>query len=124
MLILKTNTKKNIQNFKYLQIENKMSKNILLIHHSVTKTYSDKINTYFDKLVLENTKFKLISIDEKSMQEKVSVLSKLILNCDVILILVSLEFQKNKALMEMVNYAKDTKAILYSLNFSLTYPFF
>ena len=63
MLILKTNTKKNIQNFKYLQIENKISKNILLIHHSVTKTYSDKINTYFDKLVLENTKFKLISID-------------------------------------------------------------
>ena len=101
-----------------------MSKNILLIHHSVTKTYSDKIITYFDKLVLENTKFKLITIDEKSMQEKVSVLSKLILNCDVILILVSLEFQKNKALMEMVNYVKDTKAILYSLNFFSTYkPF-
>jgi hypothetical protein len=101
-----------------------MNRNILLIHHSVSKTTSDKINDYFEKLILENTKFKLISIDEKSMQEKVSVLSKLILNCDVIFILVSLEFQRNKGLMEMLNYAKDIKAKLYSLNFFSTYkPF-
>jgi hypothetical protein len=101
-----------------------MNKNILIIHHSISKTNSDKINSHFGKLMDENTKFKLISIDEKSMEEKLSVLSKLILNSDLIFILVSLEFQKNKGLMEMVNYAKDIKAIIYSLNFFSTYkPF-
>ena len=103
-----------------------MSQNILIIYHSISNSDVKKM---IDSIELftngdGSKEFNLISINEADSLEKLSVLSKLILNCDTLIVITSVEFQITKSLMLLLNYAKDIKANLYSINFLSNYkPF-